>query len=77
MVFIKIIVIYQLTLPDDIPSTRRRHSVTATSLAPGLTEVTMFGGSTSDDRIALTTVMTFGELNPCPLRVYKESVNCT
>ena len=73
----------QLTLPDDnIPSTRRRHSVTAISLAPGLTEVTMFGGSTSVNdhsriALALTTIMTFGELNPCPHRVYKEGVNCT
>ena len=65
----------QLTLPDDIPSTRRGHSVTAVSLASGLTEVTMFGGTSSPhhhDRetqstyIAATVIITFGELNPCP-----------
>ena len=42
--------------------------MTAISLAPGLTEVTVFGGSTSvydHDTMALTTIMTFGELNPC------------
>ena len=54
--------------------------MTAISLAPGLTEVTVFGGSTSvydHDTMALTTVMTFSELNPCLHRVYKEGVNCT
>ena len=42
--------------------------MTAISLAPGLTEVTMFGGSSSvriDDCIAATIIMTFGELNLC------------
>ena len=74
-----LIVIYtmQLTLPDDILSTRWVHSVTAISLAPGLTEVTMFGGSNSPHHLvyereaqstckAATVVITFGELNPCP-----------
>ena len=67
----------QLTLPGDIQSTRWTHSATAISLAPGLTEVTMFGGSNSphhliNDReaqstcIAATTIITFGELNLCP-----------
>ena len=60
--------VHQLTLPDDIQSTRCGHSVTAISLTPGLTEVTVFGGSSSlraDDCIAATTIMTFGELNLC------------
>ena len=62
----------QLTLPDDIQSTRRGHSVTAISLAPGFTEVTMFGGSSSlysVDCLAATTIITFGELNLCPHRM--------
>ena len=53
-------------LPDDIQSRRWSHSVTAISLAPGLTEVTVFGGSSSlcsKDCIAITTIITFGELN--------------
>ena len=61
--------LHQITLPDDIQSARCGHSVTAISLAPGLTEVTMFGGSSSTqskDCIAATTIITFGELNPCP-----------
>ena len=46
--------------------------MTAISLVPGLTEVTMFGGTSSPYReaqstyIAATVVITFGELNPCP-----------
>ena len=54
----------QLTLPDDIQSTGYGHSVTAISLAPGLTEVTMFGGASSphsSDCIATTTIISFGE----------------
>ena len=67
----------QLALLDDILTARWTHSVTAISLAPGLTEVTIFGGSNSPHHvlypkdikstcIAATTIMTFGELNPCP-----------
>ena len=59
----------QLTLPDDIQSTRWGHSVTANSLTPGLTEVTMLGGSSSsrqNDCIAATTIITFSELSLCP-----------
>ena len=58
----------QLTLPHNIQSTRWGHSVTAISLAPGLTEVTMFGGSSSlhsNDCIAAaatTIILSFGEL---------------
>ena len=59
----------QIILPEGIPS-RWGHSLTATSLAPGLTEVTMFGGCTKYDlqlafdkqpRIADTAVLTLGE----------------
>ena len=64
--------IHQLTLPDDIQSTRWGHSATAISLAPGLTEVTMYGGSNSprpEDCTAATTIIIFGGFNPCPHRV--------
>ena len=74
--------LHQLTLPDDIQSTRWVHSVTAISLAPDLTEVTMFGGSNSPyllygreaqkTCIAATTIISFGELNL--IVVYKEGV---
>ena len=59
----------QIILPEGMPS-RWGHSLTATSLAPGLTEVTMFGGCTKYDlqlafdkqpRIADTAVLTLGE----------------
>ena len=62
----------QLTLPDDIQSKRCGHSVTAISLAPGVTEVTMFGGSSShrpNDCIAATTIISFGEFKSCPHHV--------
>ena len=72
--------LHQLTLPDDIQSTRWVHSVTAISLAPDLTEVTMFGGSNSPyllygreaqkTCIAATTIISFGELNL--IAVHKE-----
>ena len=57
----------QLTLPDDIQSTRWAYSVTGISLAPGLTEVTVFGGTSShliNDCITATTIVSFGESNP-------------
>ena len=66
-----IVALPQLTLPDGILSTRDSHSVTAVSLTPDLTEVTMFGGVPSFDptqldseiqTIAATTTMMFGEL---------------
>ena len=53
--------------------------MTATSLAPGLTEVTIFGGAPhfepnqSDNEVqsvALTATLTFGELNQCLLSLY-------
>ena len=60
----------QLKLPDDVAS-RWGHSVTAISLTPGLTEVTVFGGARlfvpnlparDIQTIAATTILTFGEL---------------
>ena len=59
----------QIILSEGILS-RYGHSLTATSLAPGLTEVTLFGGCTKFDRqltddkrpmIADTAVLTLGE----------------
>ena len=47
--------------------------MTAISLAPGLTEVTVFGGSNSfyveGYNIAATTIIIFGELSLCPHRM--------
>ena len=60
--------------------------MTAISLAPGLIEVTMFGGSPSlvsgrlDSEIqcmAATTIMMFSELNQCAHCVYGEGEICT
>ena len=57
-------IIIQLTLPDDVQSTRCLHSTTATTLGPGLVEVIMFGGI--DDfknrtLIAATTILRFSK----------------
>ena len=74
-----IAILPQLTLPDDILSTRRDHSITAISLAPGLIEVTMFGGvpsfvpgqhASEVQSIAATTIIMFSELNQCAHCVY-------
>ena len=78
-----IVIVPQLTLPDDIPSTRR-HSMTAVSLAPGLIEVTMFGGDIRYHRllsqplsemqsILATAIIMFSELSD---PVYREGVIC-
>ena len=76
-------IILQLTLLDDILSTRGRHSVTAIPLAPGLIEVTMFGGTPhfvpnqhEIQSIAATTIITFSELNQHAYHdiVYREGV---
>ena len=73
----------QLTLPDDVLSTRNFHSVTAIPLASGFIEVTVFGGdphypSNQLDKevqsIAATTIMTFSELNQCAYHVCTEKV---
>ncbi len=52
----------QVTLPESM-TPRFRHSITATSLGPGLTEVLMFGGNCKVQRdiIAETTILRFGE----------------
>ena len=52
----------QVTPPESVRG-RSGHSITATSLGPGLTEVLMFGGRLewSGDTIAETTILTFGE----------------
>ena len=76
-------ILLQLTLPDDILSTRNFHSVTTISLAPGFIEVTMFGGiphyipnqhDNEVQSIAATTIITFSELNQCAHHVYREGV---
>ena len=55
----------QLTLPDHSMLSRGGHSVTAISLAPCLTEVTIFGGSCQfvDEalKLAATAIMNFGK----------------
>ncbi len=50
----------QVTLPESM-TPRFHHSVTATSMGPGLTEVLMFGGCRAGDIIAETTILRFGE----------------
>ena len=58
----------QVTLSEDMQP-RDLHTATAFSLAPGLTEVAMFGGSPKrvpgQPRIAETTVLQFGESSNC------------
>ena len=62
----------QVALSDDVITSRKSHSMTAISLAPGLTEVTLFGGSPlynpkqrgrDIQSIAATAILTFGEFN--------------
>ena len=57
--------------------------MTAISLAPGLIEITMFGGAphyvpnqrdNQVQSIAATTIITFSELNQCAHHVYREGV---
>ena len=52
----------QVTPPESVRG-RYHHSLTATSLGPGLTEVLMFGGCLKwdGDPIAETTILRFGE----------------
>ena len=52
----------QVTPPESVRG-RYYHSITATSLGPGLSEVVMFGGQLKywGDPIAETTVLRFGE----------------
>ena len=60
--------------------------MTAISLAPGLIEITMFGGAphyvpnqrdNQVQSIAATTIITFSELNQCAHHVYREGMICT
>ena len=62
--FIVLVIFLQVTIPG--LQSRYMHSATALSLSPGLTEVTLFGGTPelSDDDVdvlADTTVLRFGE----------------
>ena len=52
----------QVTPPESM-TPRYSHSITATSLGPGLTEVLVFGGKWEwwGDAIARTTILRFGE----------------
>ena len=52
----------QVTPPESMKP-RHFHSITATSLGPGLTEVLVFGGlrKVGGDAIAETTILRFGE----------------
>ena len=54
----------QVTLPESVTQ-RYFHSITATSLRPGLTEVLVFGGKPTSYRylttVAETTMLRFGE----------------
>ena len=52
----------QVTPPESM-TPRYYHSITATSLGPGLTEVLVFGGQRKwmGDAIAETTILRFGE----------------
>ncbi len=49
--------------PPELMTPRYWHSITATSLGPGLTEVLVFGGQWErwGDAIAETTILRFGE----------------
>ncbi len=50
-----------MTPPESV-TPRRLHSITATSLGPGLTEVLVFGGWLENDSVvAETTILRFGE----------------
>ena len=60
-------VLLQLPVPEGFQP-RFSHSLTATSLAPGITVATAFGGwrNLGDDLIAETTLLQFGEYYDCP-----------
>ncbi len=48
--------------PPESFTPRYFHSITATSLGPGLTEVLVFGGRLKTHKtVAETTILTFGE----------------
>ncbi len=49
-------------IPPESMTPRYWHSITATSLGPGVTEVLVFGGEQEDDTtVAETTILRFGE----------------
>ena len=51
----------QVPVPESVKP-RRDHSLTATSLGPGLTEVLLFGGEKlGGDRVAETIILRFGK----------------
>ena len=56
-------ILYLQVTPPESMTPRYRHSITATSLGPGLTEVLAFGGSQEvlGDTIAETIILRFGE----------------
>ena len=56
-------ILYLQVTPPESMTPRYLHSITATSLGPGLTEVLVFGGRRewSGDNIAETTILRFGE----------------
>ena len=48
--------------PPESMTPRSYHSITATSLGPGLTEVLVFGGiSENNEIVSETTILRFGE----------------
>ncbi len=60
-VFCIITLCLQVTPPESV-TPRWAHSITATSLGPGLTEVLVFGGMLENRRtVAETTILRFGE----------------
>ncbi len=76
-VFIEVF-ISQVELPDELQP-RRGHTLTAVSLAPGLTEVTMFGGSPKWDptgidekqpKLADTVLLRLGEWRQLCVRTH-------
>ncbi len=58
--FISFIFCLQVTPPESV-TPRYYHSITATSLGPGLTEVLVFGRWSNGSIVAETTILRFGE----------------
>ena len=59
-IYQSIILCLQVTPPESM-TPRCLHSITATSLGPGLTEVLVFGGRSVIVPYAKTTILRFGE----------------
>ena len=75
----------QLTLPDHSMLSRDSHTVTAISLAPGLIEVTVFGGCPQFDpglslekepKLAATAILNFGKLAMTFVSNFKQCKLC-